>query len=237
MRIARWAFTVFLLTPLAAGSAMAQDQQDNSVVAAARRAQQQKKDQPKAARVYDNDHLPSGPVNVVGQEQAAAGSTAETTTASNTTAQTVEEKPAPTAAEIAGMNADLASAKQRLADLKADLDVAQRKYALDQQTYLSNPNHSMDRAGAASLDAEKSDIDAKAAAVAEAEKLLAAAQAKVDEANKAAAAAAAQEKSAQAQAKSDNSAQATQAAPPPQDDSTQGQPVQQPYNPESSHPD
>ena len=226
MRIARWALAILFVAPLAAPfvarPALAQDQ-DNSVAAAARRTQEQKKDQPKAAHVYDNDHMPtSGPVNVVGQ-QPAAGSTDDTTAAGNTAAQTVEEKPAPTATEVAGLNADLASAKQRLADLKADLDVAQRKYTLDQATYLSNPNHSMDRAGAAALDVEKSEIDAKAAAVADAEKAFAAAQAKLDEGNKAAAAAAAQEKAAQAQAKADT-AQSSQTAPP-QNNSAPGQPA------------
>jgi hypothetical protein len=209
MRIARWAFKVLLLTPLiallAAGSALAQDQ-DNSIAAAARRAQEQKKDQPKAAKVYDNDHMPtSGPINVVGQ-QPATGSTAD-----NATVQIVQTKPAPTAAQVAALNSDLASAKQRLADLKADLDIAQRKYVLDQATYLSNPNNPKDKSGASALAAEKSAIDAKAAAVADAERALAAAQAKADQANKEAASAAAQEKSAQNQ--QSNSDQAAQPAP------------------------
>lgn len=209
MRIARWALSVSLLTPLvallAAGAAMAQDQ-DNSIAAAARRAQEQKKDQPKAAKVYDNDHMPtSGPINVVGQ-QPATGSTAD-----NATVQIVQTKPSPTAAQVAALNSDLASAKQHLADLKADLDISQRKYVLDQATYLSNPNNPKDKTGASALAAEKTSIDAKAAAVADAERALAAAQAKADQANKEAASAAAQEKSAPSQ--QSNSAQAAQPAP------------------------
>ena len=229
MRIARWRLTAFALAPLAAallaGSAPAQDQ-DNSVAAAARRAREQKKEQPKAAHVYDNDTLPStGGVNVVGQQPAAAGSTSETAST-----QAVEEKPAPTAAEVAGLNADVDRAKQRLADLKADLDVAQRKFALDQATYVSDPNHSMNKAGAATLDAEKSDIAAKQDAVAAAEKALADAQAKSDAAGKAAAAAAAQEKAEQAQAKE---AAAQQAAQPEQPAEPPAPPRS---NPESSNP-
>ena len=225
MRIARWRLTALALAPLAAallaGSALAQDQ-DNSVAAAARRAREQKKEQPKAAHVYDNDSLPStGGVNVVGQQPAAAGSTSETAST-----QAVEEKPAPTAAEVAALNSDLDKAKQRLADLKADLDVAQRKFALDQATYVSDPNHSMNKAGAAELDAEKSEVDAKAAAVADAEKALAAAQAKADEASKAAAAAAAQEKAAQAQAKEAAAQQSSQ--PPPPAAPAQSQPAHNP---------
>jgi len=212
MRNARWAFTILLATPLAAsllaGSAPAQDQ-DNSVAAAARRAQEQKKDQPKAAKVYDNDHLPTGGVSVVGQEQPTTGST----DAASTTAQTVEIKPAPTAAELAALSGQLDSAKQRLADLKADLDVAQRKYALDQATYFGKPNYVADKAGAAAIASEKSDVDAKADAVAAAEKALADAQARLDTANRTATAAA-------AQAKSDTSAQVAPAPPPAQAPST-----------------
>ncbi len=210
MRIANRKFMISSLAPLAAlvvvnlafltlvcaSSALAQDQ-DNSVAAAARRAQEAKKDQPKAARTWDNTNLPSTGVSVVGQEPSAASSsssTADTTTSSSA----ADAKSTPTKAEVAAVNSDLATAKQRVADLKADLDVAQRKYTLDQATYVSNPNHVNDRAGAAALDAEKSDIEAKSEAVAVAEKSLASAQAKADEANKEAAAAdkAAQDKSA-----------------------------------------
>jgi hypothetical protein len=223
MRIARWAFTILLLTPLAApfvaGPARAQDQdQDTSLAAAARRAQEQKKDQPKAAKVWDNTNLPTtGAVNVVGQEPPAGGSSTQST--ADTTASTApaaDTKPAPTAAELAGLNSDLDVAKQRVADLKADLDVAQRKYTLDQQTYYGKPNFAADKAGAAALAAEKSDVDAKADAVAVAEKLLASAQAKVDQAGKAAAAEkSAQDKSAQASSANSTPPAAAAPAPPP----------------------
>lgn len=215
MRIARWTLTIVLLGPLA-GVAHAQDQdQDNSLAAAARRAQEQKKEQPKAAKVWDNSNLPtSAPVSVVGQEAAAIPSSTADTTISTTPA--VDAKPAPTAAEVAQLNSDLDIAKQRLADLKADLDVAQRKYALDQQTYYGKPNFAADKAGAAALTAEKSDIDAKADAVAAAEKLLASAQAKADEAGKAATTAkAAQDKSAQDQAVEKQAPSPTPPAPKP----------------------
>src|SRR5580658_9858231 len=201
MRTAHWVFRVLLLTPLAAslgtGAARAQDQdQDNSLAAAARRTQEQKKDQPKAAKVWDNNNLPTtAPVSVVGPEPAAAGSNTTDTTNSSTSA--ADAKPAPTAAEMARLNSDLDVAKQRLGDLKADLDVAQRKYALDQQTYYGKPDFAADKAGAAALASEKSDVDAKADAVAAAEKLLASVQIKVDEAGKAATQKAAQDQAAQ----------------------------------------
>jgi hypothetical protein len=220
MRMARWGFTILSLTLLlGARPAQAQDQ-DDSLAAAARRAQEQKKDQPRAAKVWDNSNLPTtAPVSVVGQEPAAAGSSSANTTASTTPA--TDTKPAPTAGELASMNTELDAAKLRLADLKADLDVAQRKYALDQQTYYGTPNFAADKAGAAALAAEKSDVDAKADAVAAAEKLLADAQSKLDQASQAATAAA---KAAQDQAAKDKAAQdqaaasstpATQPAPAP----------------------
>jgi hypothetical protein len=213
MRIGRWAFTISLLGPLLVGAVQAQDQdQDNSLAAAARRAQEQKKEQPKATKVWDNSNLPTtAPVSVVGQEPAANG--ASTTDTTNSSPAAADAKPAPTAAEIAQLNSDLDVAKQRVADLKADLDVAQRKYALDQQTYYGKPNFAADKAGAAALATEKSDVDAKADAVAAAEKLLASAQAKADGAGQAATAAA--QKAAQDKAAQDQAAQNQAANPTP----------------------
>jgi hypothetical protein len=213
MKIAPWAIAVLLAAPIAAlnpGAMLAQDQ-DNSVAAAARRAQDAKKDQPKAAKVWDNANLPStGGVNVVGQ-QPAANSNGATTDSTSITVQGADARPIPSKAELATINADLDKAKQRLADLKSDLDLAQRKLTLDQSTYLSNPNHVNDRATAAALDSEKSDVDTKAAAVAVAEKALASAQAKADEANKQTAAA---DKAAKDQAAQDKSAAAAATAQP-----------------------
>jgi hypothetical protein len=100
------------------------------------------------------------------------------------------------------MDANVSAAKELLKNLKADLDIAQRKYVLDQATYYGTPNYAADKAGAAALDGEKSDIDAKAAEVAAAEKALADAQAKFDEASKAAASQDAANKAAAAQAAS-----------------------------------
>jgi hypothetical protein len=214
MRIARCKFTVSLLLALfCAGAALAQDQ-DNSLAAAARRAQEAKKDAPKAAKVWDNANLPStGGVNVVGQ-QPAADSNGATTESTSITMQVADAMPAPSKSELASLNSDLATAKQRVADLKADLDLAQRKFALDQSTYLSNPNHVNDRATAAALDSEKSDVEAKAEAVAVAEKALASAQAKFDEATKQSAAADKSTKDQAAQDKSASTTAATQAASP-----------------------
>jgi hypothetical protein len=203
MRIARWAFTVFLITPFIAplGIASAMPQQDDSVAAAARRAQEKKAQQgdaSKPAKVWDNDNLPDKPgaVNVVGPDQSAANSSASGDDSANATS--VDAKTA--AADKSAAESGLTSAKSSLADLKADLDVMQRKYTMDQSTYYGKTNYAADRDGAAALASEKAAVDDKADEVAAAEKQLAELQSKVDSATQAADAAASQERVAQSQA-------------------------------------
>jgi hypothetical protein len=186
MRTARWAFTIFLITPLIAplGTASAMPQQDDSVAAAARRAQEKKAQQgdaSKPAKVWDNDNLPDKPgaVNVVGPDQPAADSSAAP--GDNAANPPVDEKTA--AADKSAAEGELASAKSKLADLKADLDVMQRKYTMDQSTYYGKTNYAADRDGAAALATEKTAIDDKADEVAAAEKQLAELQSKVDAAS------------------------------------------------------
>jgi hypothetical protein len=186
MRIAPWAFTVFLITPLIAplGIASAMPQQDDSVAAAARRAQEKKAQQgdaSKPAKVWDNDNLPDKPgaVSVVGQDQPATNSSAAP--GDNAANPPVDEKTA--TANKSASDGELTSAKARLADLKADLDVMQRKYAMDQSTYYGKTNYAADRDGAAALASEKAAIDDKADEVATAEKQLAELQSKADAAS------------------------------------------------------
>ncbi|HTX16778.1 MAG TPA: hypothetical protein VMD77_15865, partial [Candidatus Baltobacteraceae bacterium] len=76
MKLAKWGLAILLASPLAmvpGAPAQSQDsaqsgQQQDSLAAAARRAREQKKDEPKAAKVWDNDNIPSSPgtVSVVG---------------------------------------------------------------------------------------------------------------------------------------------------------------------------
>jgi len=182
MRIARWAFTILLIAPLGIASAM--PQQDDSVAAAARRAQEKKAqqaDSSKPAKVWDNDNLPNKPgaVNVVGPDQPAANSSTPGDDSAN--APAVDAKTA--AADKSAAETGLTSAKARLADLKADLDVMQRKYTMDQSTYYGKTNYAADRDGAAALASEKAAIDDKADEVATAEKQLAELQSKGDAAS------------------------------------------------------
>jgi hypothetical protein len=91
--------------------------------------------------------------------------------------------PKTAAANRSAAEGDLASAKNKLADLKADLDVMQRKYEMDQSSYYGKTNYAADKDGAAALASEKADIDDKLDEVATAEKQLAELQSKVDTAS------------------------------------------------------
>ncbi len=77
------------------------------------------------------------------------------------------------------LQADTESAKREVESLKADLDILQRKYSLDQQSYYGNPDHASYKAGQAALDDEKGQIDAKQQEVADAQKRMDDMQAKL----------------------------------------------------------
>lgn len=72
-------------------------------------------------------------------------------------------------AEVAAIQADLAAAKAQLQTVKADLDILQRKFNLDSQTYYGKPDYAADKEGAASIDAEKGQVEAKQQEVADAQ--------------------------------------------------------------------
>jgi len=185
MRIRSWVFTILLIAPVGIASAMPRQPQDDSVAAAARRAQEKKAQQEnssKPAKVWDNDNLPNTPgaINVIGQDPSAANPSA-TPVDNAATPPAADAKSA--AADKSALEGSLASAKEKLADLKADLDVMQRKYAMDQQTYYGTTNYAADKAGAAALATEKAAIDDKLDEVAAAEKQLADLQSKADTAS------------------------------------------------------
>ncbi len=184
MRIAKWGLVILLISPLGVASAQQQppppsDQpaasgQQESLADAARRAQEQKKDQPKAAKVWDNDSIPSAPANisVVGQ----SGGSDNPAAAGNQPAKPAETgqqgNPAATPEKKADVEGQIIAAKDLLASLKNDLDIAQRKYSLDQQTYYGKTGYASDKEGTAALADEKSEIDAKQQEIADAQKKL-----------------------------------------------------------------
>jgi hypothetical protein len=202
-----WLSLAFLLVvPVKSAVALPQQslqyQDDQNVVDAARRAREQKKEQPKSAKVWDNDTIPKKPgeVSVIGQTPAAAESddsaagagakdkdaaAAASDKTENPASESASATPAPSpaagaavatseegskaSAEITAIQSDLAAARAQLQTVKADLDILQRKFNLDSQTYYSKPNYAADKDGAASIDAEKSALEAKQQEVADAQ--------------------------------------------------------------------
>ena len=200
MSIARWGIVALLAWP--AGMAAARQQsagqttaqsdqkqdqkQQDPLAEASRRAREQKKQQPKAARTWDNDNIPTTPdaISVVGETSStseapekaasektsgqsnsgAAGNSEKNASAQNSgQGGTVEQRKA-------ALTKQLAQAKDRLQSLATDLDILSRKYTLDQQTYYGKPDYSSDTEGAVKLKVEESQITSKKQEVADAQK-------------------------------------------------------------------
>ncbi len=185
MKIAYWGLGILLVMPLSGWAGQQQSTQQapaDPVAEAARRAREQKKDEAKTPHVWNNDDIPkTNGVSVVGETPAAgadasAGDTANgvnppaaAAVAPNGDSAAAPGQPA--ASEKTGaIAAELVTAKEQLKSLQTDLDIAQRKYALDQQTYLSNPQHQDDVAGASQLKDEEDQIAAKQQEITDAQK-------------------------------------------------------------------
>lgn len=154
----------------------AQSAEADPLAAAARHVREERKDQPKAAKVYTNDNLPTnGTISYVGPSASTSG----TKDAGSSTADPAAANPnAKAGAKASGSEdksadqAALARAKQQLESAKKDLDIEQRKFALDQQSYMSSPNHDSDKQTAVTLQTEQDDISAKKDEVDAAQKLV-----------------------------------------------------------------
>lgn len=163
---------ILLLAPL--GIAHAQKQED-ALAAAARRARAEKKDQPKATKVWDNDTISqiTGQINVVGEAPAAAPAAEAKPPAGEGgpgAAGEAKTEAKATGDEKSAVEADLAAAKEKIASLKVDLDILQRKYTLDQQVFYGKPDYASDTAGAAALQDEQNQINSKQQEVTDAQK-------------------------------------------------------------------
>jgi len=168
-----------LLTGLSSATC-AQSQNDStpSVAEAARRAREKKKENAKSVRTLTNDDLPAATAG-----DAAAGSTSPVTPVNS------EDTAAPAAnAEQAKLlkadnAAALERAKQRLAQSLGELDIMQRKAALDSDSYYSKTDFASDTAGKAYLDSEAHDISKKKDDVEELKARVAELQALLDDAS------------------------------------------------------
>jgi hypothetical protein len=178
-----------LTLSLLPGTAAAQSQSDTTSVAdAARRAREQKKNAPKPARTLTNDDLPAPPAG-----QPAAGPAGGTESAAPEQASTESEAGTPAKAPAAEttapaetaqkkkaeIEAALKHAKAELAQAQGELDVLQRKSALDSDSFYSQTDYSRDTDGKARLDADAQQVNDKKSQVDELKSKVAALQAEL----------------------------------------------------------
>jgi hypothetical protein len=184
MKIAHWGLGILLVMPMgiAAGQAQppAQDAQApapaDSLAAAAKQAREAKKDQPKPARVWNDDTIPKSndAISVVGKTPAmddTDNAAAATGDAANGAAGAGAG--AALVADVRGaLQTSIQNAKEKLATIKVDLDLLQRTYTLDSQMYYIKPDYASDTAGAAKLQDEQDRIAAKQREMDEQQKLI-----------------------------------------------------------------
>jgi hypothetical protein len=172
MKLAHWGLAILIAAP--AGLALARQQtdqqtgqQDVSLAAAARRAREEKKQQAKSPKVWTNENVPKNPgsVSVVGQLELTSAAPNPDDAASSDKKPTAPATPAAkttsTADKKASIEEQLLAAKETLQTLQNDFDILQRKFTLDQQTYLGKPDYASDKAGGAALKDEQDQLDAK----------------------------------------------------------------------------
>ena len=186
LRLAIAAIFAAVVPPLAT-LAQSQDAPVPSVAEAARRAREQKKAAAKqpAPVITDDTLKPSAPAAQAanapapGQSpEAAPGSPAPAAqpAADSSASPDANAAPAPAGPAAPAANAgdtdqkakdsaELAALKQQVADAQKGLELLQRELALQQDVYLSNPDHSHDVAGKAKLDAMLGQITDKQQAV------------------------------------------------------------------------
>jgi|HubBroStandDraft_1064217.scaffolds.fasta_scaffold39833_2 hypothetical protein len=181
LRLALVVLSAAAVLPLATRS-QSQDPQTESVAEAARRAREQKKAAAKQpAPVITDDTLkpsapaapaaspaappanPSAPAQSPDAVPAPAGTPAAQapSAAENAAAQPIPSASPDNSGNVnqkAKDSAELTGLKQRLAEAQKGLDLLQRDFALQQDTYFSNPDHSHDTAGKAKLDATNQQI-------------------------------------------------------------------------------
>jgi hypothetical protein len=139
--------------------------QDSSVANAARRNRDKKKNPPsasKSAKVITDDDLDRKNFQP-GQEGLNVGAspmleTQPPSPKAVAAAEAADEAPEKAAKDAAEQGAQLARLKLEITEAEKGLDVAQRQLALDQDSYLSNPDHVHDVAGKAKLNDEKQGI-------------------------------------------------------------------------------
>lgn len=141
------------------------DTQSQSISDAARRSREQAKNATKPSKVITDDDLEKKNVKP-GQQGLTVDAPAklETQPPAPGAVATAKETPAvadPTVTPAATDDAEIAGLKESIADAEKDADLGKRELALEQDSYLANPDHEHDTAGKAKIDALQQQINDK----------------------------------------------------------------------------
>ncbi len=155
----RLALPVVLSATLLPAVAFAQSQDTQSVAEAARRARAQKKNSEKPTKVITDENLnvKKGDVQSAAAEQLRIPGSPETPAqpvggAANAPAQSSKSTSEDDARK------ERAALKEKIKEALSDLDLLQREYQLDQDSFYSSPDYAKNTSGKAKLDALKQQI-------------------------------------------------------------------------------
>src|SRR5260370_27443464 len=167
----RFAVPLVLATTLLPAAAFAQSQDSQSVAEAARRARAQKKSTEKPPKVITDETLDvkKGDVQNATAEQPRIPGTPETQAQPAAGAAASAQGCAPSDASAAqppkSASEDARAAlkervvlKEKIKEAQSDLDLQQREYKLDEESFYSTPDYSKNTSGKDKLDAMKQQI-------------------------------------------------------------------------------
>ena len=152
-----WLSSVLTISLSQALFAQSQDNSSQSVAEAARKAKEQKKAPAKEAKVITDDTIHLRPASA-DSGAPPAGTVVTTNPGAEASPQVGSSAPANASAPAADaknkeeQNAEVAKAKEMLAQVQNELDVLKRELALDSDNFFSNPDYSHDATGKAKLD-------------------------------------------------------------------------------------
>jgi len=158
----RLALPVVLSATLLPAVAFAQSQDTQSVAEAARRARAQKKNSEKPTKVITDENLnvKKGDVQSAAAEQLRIPGSPETPAQPAGGAANAPAQSSKTSSEDDARK-ERAALKEKMKETLSDLDLLQREYQLDQDSFYSSPDYAKNTAGKQKLDALKQQISDK----------------------------------------------------------------------------
>jgi hypothetical protein len=169
----RLALSAILAAAILPATVFAQSQDSQSVAEAARRARAQKKSTEKPPKVITDDTLvvkkddvqnataeqlkiPGSPETSA--QPAAGAANAQGGASSDASANPQGSRNVSEEEKSRAILKQRVALKEKIKNAQSDLDLLQREYQLDQDSYFSNPNYTNDTSGKEKLDAMKQQI-------------------------------------------------------------------------------